>query len=50
MPTTRRKRHRPRPDRRRVSVDIDVTRGLRVQGEVGVDGRSTIGLGTEWEY
>jgi translocation and assembly module TamB len=40
------------PEQSAVSVDIDVTRGrgLRVQGEVGVDGRSTIGLGTEWEY
>jgi len=38
------------PEQSAVSVDIDVTRRLRVQGEVGVDGRSTIGLGTEWEY
>ena len=38
------------PEQSAVSIDIDITRGLRVQGEVGVDGRSTIGLGTEWEY
>ena len=38
------------PEQSAVSIDIDITRGLRVQGEVGVDGRSTIGVGTEWEY
>jgi translocation and assembly module TamB len=38
------------PEQSAVSIDIDVTRRLRVQGEVGADGRSTIGVGTEWEY
>ena len=38
------------PEQSAVSIDIDITRGLRVQGEVGADGRSTIGVGTEWEY
>ena len=33
-----------------VSVDIDVTRRIRVQGEVGADGNTSIGVGAEWEY
>jgi translocation and assembly module TamB len=32
------------------TINIDVTRRLRVQGEVGADGRSSLGIGTEWEY
>ena len=38
------------PEQSAVSIDIDVTRRLRVQGEVGADGRSAVGIGTEWEY
>jgi translocation and assembly module TamB len=33
-----------------VSVDIDVTRRIRVQGEVGATGNTSIGVGAEWEY
>lgn len=33
-----------------VSVDIDVTRRIRVQGEVGASGDTAIGVGAEWEY
>ena len=33
-----------------VSVDIDVTRHVRAQGEVDRNGGSAIGLGIEWEY
>jgi translocation and assembly module TamB len=33
-----------------VSVDIDVTRRIRVQGEVGADGNTSVGVGAEWEY
>lgn len=33
-----------------VSVDIDVTRNIRVQGEVGARGDTAIGVGAEWEY
>ena len=32
------------------TVNIDVTRRLRVQGEVGADGHTSVGLGAEWEY
>jgi translocation and assembly module TamB len=33
-----------------VSVDIDVTRRIRVQGEVGAGGNTAVGVGAEWEY
>ncbi|WP_210485204.1 translocation/assembly module TamB domain-containing protein [Microvirga antarctica] len=33
-----------------VSVDIDVTRRVRIQGEVGADGNTSLGVGAEWEY
>ncbi|MCB8821770.1 translocation/assembly module TamB domain-containing protein [Microvirga rosea] len=33
-----------------VSVDIDVTRRIRVQGEVGANGNTSVGIGAEWEY
>jgi translocation and assembly module TamB len=33
-----------------VSVDIDVTRRIRIQGEVGASGDTSVGVGAEWEY
>jgi len=33
-----------------ISVDIDVTRRIRVQGEVGARGNTSVGVGAEWEY
>lgn len=33
-----------------VSVDIDVTRHIRVQGEVEASGNTAVGVGAEWEY
>lgn len=33
-----------------VTVDIDVTRQIRVQGEVGANGNTSLGVGAEWEY
>jgi translocation and assembly module TamB len=33
-----------------VSVNIDVTRRIRVQGEVAADGNTAVGVGAEWEY
>jgi translocation and assembly module TamB len=33
-----------------VSVDIDVTRRIKVQGQVGADGGTSVGVGVEWEY
>ena len=39
-----------RPEDSGVSVDIDVTRRLRVQGHVGQSGATSVGIGAEWEY
>ncbi|MPZ54951.1 MAG: hypothetical protein GEU91_00355 [Rhizobiales bacterium] len=33
-----------------VSVDVDVTRNLRLQGEVNHNGGTAVGIGMEWEY
>jgi len=33
-----------------VTVNIDVTKRIRVQGEVGAGGNTSIGVATEWEY
>ena len=38
------------PEDSAATVNIDVTRRLRVQGEAGADGRTSIGVGAEWEY
>ena len=38
------------PDQSGLSVDLDVTKRLRVQSEVGADGSTSVGVGAEWEY
>ncbi|GBU17747.1 MULTISPECIES: translocation/assembly module TamB domain-containing protein [Methylobacterium] len=32
------------------TVDFDVTRRVKIQGEAGSDGRTAVGVGAEWEY
>ncbi|GJD75711.1 translocation/assembly module TamB domain-containing protein [Methylobacterium goesingense] len=32
------------------TVDYDVTRRIKIQGEAGSDGRTAVGVGAEWEY
>ncbi len=39
-----------KPEDTAVGIAIDVTRRLRVQGEAGSDGRTSLGLGAEWEW
>jgi translocation and assembly module TamB len=39
-----------RPEDTGVGATIDVTRRLKIQTEVGVDGRASVGVGTEIEY
>ncbi|WP_112662833.1 translocation/assembly module TamB domain-containing protein [Microvirga flavescens] len=39
-----------KPEDSGISVDIDVTRRIRVQGGVGATGDTSIGVGAEWEY
>lgn len=38
------------PDSSRVTVDIDITDHIKVQGEAGADGSSAVGIGMEWDY
>ncbi|MBB5752223.1 translocation/assembly module TamB domain-containing protein [Prosthecomicrobium pneumaticum] len=39
-----------KPDSSRVTVDVDVTRNIRLQGATGADGDSEIGIGAQWDY
>ena len=32
------------------TVNYDVTRRVKIQGEAGSDGRTAVGVGVEWEY
>jgi translocation and assembly module TamB len=34
----------------KVSVDLDITKNVKIRGEAGVDGESKLGVGVEWEY
>ncbi|AVO45993.1 translocation/assembly module TamB domain-containing protein [Phreatobacter cathodiphilus] len=39
-----------KPENSTVGVDIDLTRRIRIQTELGADGRAAVGIGTEIEY
>ncbi|WP_296574851.1 translocation/assembly module TamB domain-containing protein [Phreatobacter sp.] len=39
-----------RPENSTVGVDIDLTRRIRIQTEIGADGRAAAGIGAEIEY
>lgn len=34
----------------KVTVDVDVTRNIRLQGAAGADGSGEVGLGAQWDY
>ncbi|MBS9477829.1 translocation/assembly module TamB domain-containing protein [Ancylobacter radicis] len=34
----------------KVTVDIDVTRNIRLQGATGADGSAEVGIGAQWDY
>ncbi|GLK55384.1 translocation and assembly module TamB [Methylopila capsulata] len=38
------------PDSSRVTVDIDVTKNVKVQGETGASGDASAGVAVEWDY
>ena len=38
------------PEESGVTVDIDLTRRLKAQGEINAEGGSSVGLGFELEY
>jgi translocation and assembly module TamB len=39
-----------KPDQTSVNVGVDVTRGVRVQSETSMDGKTSVGVGVEYEY
>ncbi|MFD0938411.1 translocation/assembly module TamB domain-containing protein, partial [Methylobacterium trifolii] len=39
-----------RPADTGATIDYDVTRRVKIQGEAGSDGRTSLGIGAEWEY
>ncbi|MBY6239666.1 translocation/assembly module TamB domain-containing protein [Methylosinus sp. Sm6] len=39
-----------KPEQTAVSVGVDVTKNVRLKGETRVDGKSSVGVGVEWEY
>lgn len=38
------------PEQTGIGVNIDITRRIRAQGEVGAGGNSSVGVGAEWDY
>jgi len=39
-----------KPEQTSVNVGVDVTKQMRVQSETRVDGKTSVGVGVEWEY
>ena len=39
-----------KPEESAVNVGVDVTKRIRVQGETSMDGKTSVGVGVEWEY
>lgn len=38
------------PGSSRVTVDVDVTKNIRLQGATGADGSAEVGIGAQWDY
>ncbi|MFT0861225.1 translocation/assembly module TamB domain-containing protein [Ancylobacter sp. G4_0304] len=39
-----------KPNSSRVTVDVDVTNRIRLQGATGADGSAEVGIGAQWDY
>ena len=39
-----------KPEESAVNIGVDITKRVRVQGETSVDGKTSVGVGVEWEY
>jgi len=39
-----------KPEQSAVSVGVDLMKGVRAQGETRMDGKTSVGVGMEWEY
>ncbi len=38
------------PNSSQVTIDVDITRNIRVQGATGADGSAEVGIGAQWDY
>lgn len=38
------------PNSSQVTVDVDVTRNIRLQGATGANGNTSVGIGAQWDY
>lgn len=38
------------PNSSQVTVDVDVTKNIRLQGATGADGNTSVGIGAQWDY
>ncbi|OYX15478.1 MAG: hypothetical protein B7Z15_00385 [Rhizobiales bacterium 32-66-8] len=38
------------PSSSRATIDIDITRNIRLQGATGADGGTSVGIGAQWDY
>ncbi len=38
------------PNSSQVTVDVDITRNIRLQGATGADGSTSVGVGAQWDY
>jgi len=38
------------PNSSQVTIDVDITRNLRLQGATGADGSAEVGIGAQWDY
>ncbi|MFK8253058.1 translocation/assembly module TamB domain-containing protein [Ancylobacter terrae] len=38
------------PNSSRVTIDLDITKNIRLQGATGADGSTSVGIGAQWDY
>ncbi|MFG1479403.1 translocation/assembly module TamB domain-containing protein [Xanthobacter sp. V4C-4] len=38
------------PNSSAVTVDVDITKNIRLQGATGADGNTSVGIGAQWDY
>jgi translocation and assembly module TamB len=38
------------PNSSHVTVDVDITKNIRLQGATGADGSAEVGVGAQWDY
>jgi translocation and assembly module TamB len=38
------------PGSSKATIDVDITRNIRIQGATGADGGTETGIGAQWDY